>query len=70
MYLIFYEREKITEKSKKVLKKWISDHGACNFDIKNQDIILNDGGLFSIEEKDVMWHKVIGTKNFLMACIK
>ncbi len=54
MYLIFYEREKITEKSKKVLKKWISDHGACNFDIKNQDIILNDGGLFSIEEKDVM----------------
>ena len=44
------------------MKKWQSKNGACYFDYKNRDIILPDGGLFSIEKKKYMAHKIIGYK--------
>ena len=45
-------REKINYKTKnKIIKDWIIRHGAANFDLKKGDIILPDGGLFSIEKE-------------------
>lgn len=35
----------------KVVENWIKNHGACSIDLKNKDIILHDGGLFSIDVK-------------------
>jgi len=35
---------------KQVTEEWIANNGACRFDLKNEDIILPDGGLFSIEK--------------------
>ena len=52
----------MTKKDKKVLEAWIKKNGACKFDIKNRDIILYDGGLFSIEKEKTMRSRVIGTK--------
>ena len=47
----------------KIVDEWISKNGACSIDLKNTDIILHDGGLFAIEEKEVMRHKILGFKN-------
>lgn len=35
----------------KVIRKWIRENGAANFDFNNRGIILNDGLLFSIESQ-------------------
>jgi hypothetical protein len=47
---------------RKVIEKWIQNNGAADFDLKKKDIILFDGGLFSIEKEKVMRHKSIGLK--------
>lgn len=36
---------------RKIIDNWIKRNGAANFDLKNRDIILYDGGLFSIEKE-------------------
>lgn len=33
---------------KTIIQKWKEKNGAADFDLKNRDIILYDGGLFSI----------------------
>jgi hypothetical protein len=35
----------------KLVRQWIRDHGAVKFDFKDQDIILQDGLLFSIDKE-------------------
>jgi mRNA-degrading endonuclease RelE of RelBE toxin-antitoxin system len=47
---------------KEITEKWIHKNGAASFDLKNQDICLWDGGLFSIEKEPVMRRKIIGCK--------
>ena len=39
------------KKEKKIIEDWIMKNGAAQFDTKNRDVILNDGGLFSIEKE-------------------
>jgi hypothetical protein len=51
---------KVYKMKRKILNEWIKNHGAASFDLKNRDIILYDGGLFSIEKKIVLRHKVKG----------
>ena len=42
---------KLTLKQKqKIVDEWRYSHGAASFDIKKKDIILHDGGLFSVEK--------------------
>jgi len=53
---------RITKEKEKIAEKWRQSHGAATFDFKNEDIILHDGGLFSIEQKPVMRQKIIGFK--------
>lgn len=60
------KRKRITKPYKKVIDEWIKKNGACSFDAKNLDIILHDGGLFSIEKKKVMLSKIIGEKSSQM----
>ena len=55
-------RKRITNKDKNVMSKWISKHGACEFDTNNSNILLGDGGLFSIEKKKRRARKVVGYK--------
>lgn len=45
---------------RKIVDQWIQKNGAASFDLKNRDIILYDGGLFSIEKKIVLRHSVKG----------
>ena len=52
----------ITKEDKEVMAEWITKHGACRFDTKNQDIILFDGGLFGIETEKIMLPKTVGMK--------
>lgn len=49
---------------KSIIDKWIERNGAAEFDLKNKDIILYDGGLFSIENipKIKEWTKVVKRK--------
>jgi len=47
---------------RKIAQEWIMKNGACKFDFKNRDILLCDGGLFSIEKEKIMLSKIIGTK--------
>ena len=47
---------------KKEFDKWLIKNGCCRIDFKNKDILLSDGGLFSIITKKVRRHKVIGYK--------
>jgi hypothetical protein len=54
--------KRITKKDKEIMEKWIEKHGACYFDYKNKDIILPDGGLFSIEKKKYKARKIAGYK--------
>lgn len=46
----------------KAFQKWLEKNGACNLDFKNRNIVLYDGGLFSIESKNVKRRKIIGYK--------
>ena len=39
------------KQKRKIINKWVSNHGAAEFDLKSRDIIFFDGGLFSIEKK-------------------
>lgn len=50
------------------MEKWRQQHGACTFDNKNYDIILGDGGLFSIEEIKYLAHKFLGFKRISDNC--
>jgi len=53
---------KETKKLRKEIDEWISKNGACDVNIKDEDIILFDGGLFWIDSKKVKRHKVMGYK--------
>lgn len=55
--------ERITKEQQSLMEKWRRNNGACSFDYKNKDIILHDGGLFSIQKKKIKLHKIIGYKN-------
>lgn len=46
----------------KIIEEWIKKNGCAGFDLKNRDIILYDGGLFSIEKKKVKRSKIVGYK--------
>jgi hypothetical protein len=53
---------KSNNEKNKLVRKWIRENGAANFDFHNKNIILNDGLLFSIESKikDIPALKVCG----------
>jgi len=46
-----------TKKIRAEIEKWISNNGACDVDIKNEDIYLFNGGLFQDmdESKADLW---------------
>ncbi len=52
----------MNKSQKKITQVWIEKNGACRFDLKNKDIHLYDGGLFSIEKEKILLPKIIGTK--------
>ena len=37
-----------TKQKQKIIQDWIEHHGAADFDCQKKDIILFDGGLFSV----------------------
>ncbi len=39
---------KITKEQERIAENWIKNHGAANFDFKNRNVILHDGGIFGI----------------------
>lgn len=45
------KRTKINKTKQKIIKQWIQKHGAATFDLRDKNIILYDGGLFSIEKE-------------------
>lgn len=45
------------------MRKWLRENGAASFDFKNQDIILQDGLLFSIEKEIKQLRKVKNAKS-------
>jgi hypothetical protein len=47
---------------KQLSNKWILNNGACGFDFKNKNIILHDGGIFSIETEKMKVSKYVRTK--------
>lgn len=42
---------KIEKTKQEVIDRWIQKHGAATFDLKGKNIILHDGGLFSVEKE-------------------
>ena len=36
---------------RKIADEWLNKHGAADLDLKHRDIILNDGGLFSVSKE-------------------
>jgi hypothetical protein len=54
--------KRINKKVQKEMESWIWKNGACSFDYKNRDIILHDGGLFSIEKEKRRARKIVGYK--------
>jgi len=43
---------KLTKKQKDiVIQRWIEDNGAASFDLEDRQIILHDGGGFSVEKE-------------------
>jgi len=58
------KNNKILKNQEKIIEKWIIKNGAASFDLKNRDIILHDGGLFSIENSPEIkgWSKCIFKK--------
>ncbi len=59
---------KLTKKKEKIAENWIERNGACSFNFKERDIILHDGGLFSIEKKRMKVHKIVGYKKLKNGC--
>jgi hypothetical protein len=47
-----------TSEKNKLVRQWIREHGAVKFDFKEQDIILQDGLLFSIDKEIKKLHKI------------
>ncbi len=45
-----------------IADEWCHDNGAAKIDIKEKDISLFDGGLFSVEAKKIKRHKIVGYK--------
>ena len=56
---------KITKEQEKIAEKWRQQHGGTTFDLKGRNILLHDGGLFSIEQKPVMRPRVTGFRKIL-----
>lgn len=52
----------MNKKKQEIIEEWIKNHGCATFDLKGRNIIMHDGGLFSIEQKPVMRNKIIGFK--------
>jgi len=50
------------ESKNKIAVEWIKNNGCATFDFKKRDILLWDGGLFSIVKEKVMRNKPIGFK--------
>jgi len=55
-------KKKITKEMIRVMELWKKNNGACTFDYKNREIILYDGGLFSIEKSKRKARKIVGYK--------
>lgn len=44
--------DKINQKAKqKKVENWIKRNGCATFDFKNKEVVLHDGGLFSVEKE-------------------
>jgi hypothetical protein len=57
------KKKKLTKKEcEEINLKWKMKNGCSNFDFKEKNMIIYDGGLFPICEKEVMRNKVLGTK--------
>ncbi len=54
--------KKITKEKQKISQEWIANHGGCSFDLKNEDIILYDNGLFWLKKIKYKTRKFLGTK--------
>lgn len=54
----------------KINKEWLYKNGAGEFDFKNTSIKLYEGGLFSIDVKEVMRPKILGTKSLPNGCME
>lgn len=52
----------LNKKERDILSAWIHKNGACDFDFKDNNIMLGDGGLFSIEKEKYLAHKIVGYK--------
>jgi len=50
------------EDKNKLVRQWIREHGAVKFDFKEQDIILQDGLLFSINKEIKKLRKIKNAK--------
>lgn len=46
----------------KLAREWVKNNGCADFDFKKRDILLLDGGLFSIVKEKKMRKKAIGFK--------
>lgn len=48
------------KEAEKINREWLEKNGAGEFDFKNKDVILYDGGLFAIEveKKRVLRHRI------------
>ena len=53
---------KVTKEMREIIDKWRMDNGGASFNLKTKDIILHDGGIFGISEKDIMVSKGISFK--------
>ena len=51
---------KLNKKQKEMCIDWVGKHGCACLDFKNRDIILHDGGLFSVDKKIVKMRKATG----------
>ena len=47
---------------KKIAQEWSKKHGGASFDFKTRNILLYDGGFFSIQKKKIKLHKIVGYK--------
>ena len=62
MYLMkeMFDFYKLNKKQREICKDWIYKHGCASLDFKKRDVILHDGGLFSIDKKIVKMQKATG----------
>jgi len=54
--------KKLSKERGQAMEKWKKKHGACEFDFKNKEINLTDGGIISINSRKVKRHKIVGYK--------